>query len=258
LRVERADRFSAGLEWAGARHGSDGSVILEKLAWSCAADDVSCVSVADVSFEQLGKLLQTDASSDPIVTVTHIDEDAWAINLDMSRLQTWYQKQWAKSSPTDTSARLMLANGMAQWGFEDDADEAREQLIDSIDIESADTILSAVLNQSSVTLADVILSLKADETQSELSDNLEDRTVAQALAALRRIERAIEPLPAAVSADRYETQASLCERVLDEKKVPPAARKELEDMLRRARHANKIRQFLATGIPSPWREGELN
>jgi hypothetical protein len=255
LRVERADRFSAGLEWAGARHGSDGSVILEKLAWRCAADDVSCIGVADVSFEQLGSLLQDDASG-PILTVRHIVEDAWAIDLDLSRLQSWYQEQWAKSSPTDTSARFMLANGMAQWGFEDDADEAREALIDSIDIESADTILSSVLNQSSVTFADLLLSLDVDETQRELSDALEDRTVTQALAALRRIERAIEPLPAAVSADLYETQARLCERVLDEKKVLPAPRKELEAMLRRARHASKVRQFLAEGTPSPWRENE--
>jgi beta-lactamase superfamily II metal-dependent hydrolase len=255
LRIARTQHFSAGLEWAKARHGSDGSVILEKLAWRCGREDVSCVGVADVSFEQLGKLLQAGAPTDPILTVTHLDGDAWAVTLDVSRLHTWFQQQWAQSRPTDTSARLMLVNGMAQWGFESAADDAREDLIEEIDVDSADTILSAVLTHSSATLADFFVAFKVEAAQNELDDTLDDRTASEALAALRRIERTIEPLPATVSALLYDTQGRLCERLRDEKNVLAATRKELDDMLRRVRHATHIRRFLAAGTPSPWREG---
>src|SRR3712207_7839752 len=54
-------------------------------------------------FRSLGPLLDVDESINPLLKATFLEENTWAIELDVERVGTWYQDQWKRSRDSDTS-----------------------------------------------------------------------------------------------------------------------------------------------------------
>lgn len=147
----RADHFTNGLEWAGARHGSDGSWIWEKAAWPCVGSGgagVGCVQVSQTALDELWTKIGGEKSSDPAIRLTQVGENTWRVDLNISSLRSELDGRWRAVPSSDLNSRLSLIYEYAKWGFVNEAYQKCLEVADKIEGDTVDTILLNLIKLS--------------------------------------------------------------------------------------------------------------
>lgn len=149
----RADNFTKGVEWAGARHGSDGSLIWEKAAWPCAGSgggDPVCVQVNEITLDELGAKIGGKRSEDSAVSLTQISENSWRVDLNISSVRAQLDRRWKEVRASDVNSHLSLVYEYAKWGFVAEALDKYLEIVSKIEGATVDTILRKLLEVPSL------------------------------------------------------------------------------------------------------------
>lgn len=145
----RAGDYARGLEWAGARHGGDGSWIWAKAAWPC-ADGPGCVSVSGASLDKLRSEIGARRGEDWAVSLTRVAENEWRVELNISGVRPELDRRWKEISASDVNARLSMVYEYAKWGFITDALKRYFEVAAEIEGDTEDTILIKLLEAAPV------------------------------------------------------------------------------------------------------------
>jgi hypothetical protein len=257
LRVQRAGNFTRGLEWADARHGADGSLILSKAVWASGAESgkLNSIGVADVNFDQLGTLIGAGGDGEPALLVARIDQNTWMVELNLSDIRSKLDERWQKTDSSDVNLRLSLIHAYARWGFNDVAAEKYRELAKRVESGTQDTILSKELNPFTLSTQDrAYWQLVIAALRFGLLEGTKDGSISanQVLIRVRRIEKLAADLPADMSSDLWRLQAEVCEAASHARRITVAQRKNFLEMQARYLKVAIRSQFLAKGLPNPW------
>lgn len=251
LRVHRAPGLSGGLEWLEARFASDGQTVASKAAWSC--DDLSSLCLADVTAAELPTLLVAPEGTAPPISVKRVGPDLWVVDADISDVRAMLDAQANAMNEEDSSGRIGLVSQYATWGFIDEAEALQDRLIEKLEGESADYILSRELTShrlhkakaeaaQNVQLAIGLLTLTGDESPAG---------VRELWSALVSLERLAEGLPPSEGAGFWSVQRELL--AIIEGAAPNAVRaKTLTAKKKLYDERASQSQWLAEGAPNPW------
>jgi hypothetical protein len=145
----RAGEYAQGLEWAGARHGGDGSWIWAKAAWPC-ADGPGCVSVNGASLDKLRSEIGARRGEDWAVSLTRVAENEWRVELNISGVRQELDRRWKEIPASGVNARLSMVYEYAKWGFVADALKRYLEVASEIEGDTEDTILIKLLEAAPV------------------------------------------------------------------------------------------------------------
>jgi len=143
-----AGGFTKGLEWAGARHGSDGSWIWRKAAWPCAGGEgvsSGCAQVSGLTLDELRAKIGGERGDDSTISVTRVDENTWLVDLNISSFRSELDRRWDEIPSSDVNSHLSLIYEYAKWGFFNEALKRYSSIDDKIKGDTVDTILRRLL-----------------------------------------------------------------------------------------------------------------
>lgn len=147
-----ANNFTKGLEWAGARHASDGSWVWRKAVWPCASGERStpnCVNVDGITLDELKAKIGGERRDDSSISVTQLNENTWVVDLNISSFRSELNRRWEEIPSSDMNAHLSLIYEFAKWGFIDEALEKYLSIAAKIKGDTVDTILRRLLEMPS-------------------------------------------------------------------------------------------------------------
>jgi hypothetical protein len=126
MRAARTADRTKSVEWAEARHGSDGSAIWSKSAWLRRGNEKTnspSVDISDSTMESFMKALGDGNSEEPPIAIVQDEKNSWIVAVDISISRLDLDIRWAKTSNADLNSKLSLiyesANiyVSAKWGF---------------------------------------------------------------------------------------------------------------------------------------------
>jgi beta-lactamase superfamily II metal-dependent hydrolase len=146
-RWSRTGKYAGGVEWAGARHLSDGSWIWEKAAAPCKDSPVrrsDCVQVRGVGIEGLSAEIG-DRRREPLLLFASSINPYWQLDLDISSFRVALDQRWKDTPAANLNQRVSLIYEYAKWGFIAEALKKYEEVADKIEGDTVDTILLKLL-----------------------------------------------------------------------------------------------------------------
>lgn len=142
----RAGKYAGGLEWAGSRHGGDGSQIWQQAAWPCAGrEGAGCVQVSQAALEELNREVGAKRDADQIIRLDQVGENTWRVDLNISGIRFELDRRWKATPASNVNARLPLIFEYAKWGFIEDAFDRYDEVVGGIEGDTVDTVLRKLL-----------------------------------------------------------------------------------------------------------------
>lgn len=205
LRAQPGRRFSLGVEWVEASHGSDGKKIRQTAAWPCTpeAGQTSCLGVADATRAKIYELIGDGQARNPTLDAAFVSNNTWVVELDLSGIDKVIAVEDASLSDTQ---RLSAIQQLVAWGYMEQAQENLAALLDSVSPTAEDTVLHATLineKESTSSLGPLIIeSLRLEDIVEKVnSATLSLKVAAAQIEKIGQLADRMEPKAALIMLD---------------------------------------------------------
>lgn len=248
LRAQPNKRFSGGVEWIEALHGSDGRRIRQTAAWPCIPDPGTCIGVAEASQQRMYELIDENKQRNPKLDVMFVDTNTWLVELDLSDVEKVLKPG---GDATNKNQRIAAAQQLAKWGYTSQAQEILATVLDDVSPTAQDTVLANSLADEEDDPASLTLAMLTGFALQGIDQEVRDSKIQMrtALTAMSRVDQLTKRMSLASSKALFGSLVESCDGLM-EVDVKPAEHEKLAAVCEKYRRNYSAKSALLNGIRS--------